>query len=101
MSRTDKETLDQFIHMRQDTAFQRLKKNKAYMTVFEKQSQSETEIDELLKKLETGDGEIFTRHREGDTELHGMELNAAYVQGLRDSVKIMILMGVFDVEVAF
>jgi len=98
MTDSEKKMLRQFISQRQEFVYRRLKENTRYQEVCERQRKTDAAVDEVLQKLEKDDRITVRRHYEGETEKTGVELNEAYIQGLRDSVKILALLGAFGAE---
>lgn len=100
MTDFESKMLRQFIAGRQEIVFRRLKENARYLEVCDRQKQTDTIVDELLHKLEKDERITIRRHYEGETGKTGIELNEVYLQGLRDSVRILALLGVFGGEVS-
>lgn len=100
MTDSEKKILRQFISGRQEIVFNRLKENAQYQEICERQRKTDADVDELLHKLEKDERIAVRRHYEGETSKTGIELNEAYLQGLRDSTKILALLGAFGAEVS-
>lgn len=99
MTNSERKVLREFVAGRLSIMFNQLKDNTRYLEICEQQNKSETEADELLHKLEKADRITIRRHYEGETAKSGIEIDEAYLQGLRDSVRILSLLGVFSAEV--
>lgn len=99
MTNSEKKVLREFVSGRLSIMFHQLKDNTRYLEICEQQNKSEAEAEELLHKLEKADRITIRRHYEGETAKSGIEIDEAYLQGLRDSVKILSLLGVFCTEV--
>lgn len=99
MTDSERKILREFVSGRLAIMFDRLKDNTRYLEVCEQQHKSEKFADELLHKLEKDDRITIHRHYEGEVIKTGIEIDEAYLQGLRDSVKILSLLGVFSAEV--
>lgn len=99
MTDTERKMLKEFVSGRLAIMFNGLKDNTRYLKVCEQQKTSEQTADELLHKLEKDERIIIRRHYEGEVVKTGIEIEESYFQGLRDSVKILTLLGVFSAEV--
>lgn len=99
MTNSERKILREFVSGRLDIMFDRLKDNTGYIEICEQQKISEEIADELLQKLEKDERITVRRHYEGEVIKTGIEIDEAYLQGLRDCVKILSLLGVFSVEV--
>jgi len=95
---TDEERmmLRTFISDRAEVSRKWLEDNKEYGKICERQEKTGAIVDKLLRQLDDEDCRSVRRHFEGETERDCMEGYAIYIQGLRDSVKILILLGVFN-----
>ena len=98
MTDTERKMLRHFVSARQEIAFSRLQYSARYQEICERQKRTDADVDDALAKLEKDERIIVRRHYEGDTEKTGCELNEAYLQGLRDCVRILALLGVFGAE---
>lgn len=99
MTNSERKVLREFVAGRLSFMFNQLKDNARNLEICEQQDKSEAEAEELLHKLEKADRITIRRHYEGETAKSGIEIDEAYLQGLRDSVKILSLLGVFSAEV--
>lgn len=99
MTDSERKVLREFVSGRLSIMFNRLKDNTRYLEVCEQQNKSEDEAEELLHKLEKPDRITIRRHYEGEVIKTGIEIDEAYIQGLRDCVRILSLLGVFSAEV--
>lgn len=99
MTNSERKVLREFVAGRLSIMFNQLKDNTRYLEICEQQDKSEIETEELLHKLEKADRITIRRHYEGETAKSGIEIDEAYLQGLRDSVRILSLLGVFSAEV--
>ena len=99
MTNSERKILREFVGGRLGIMYDRLKDNTRYIEVCEQQKISDEVADALLHKLEKDERITVRRHYEGEVIKTGIEIDEAYLQGLRDSVKILSLLGVFSVEV--
>lgn len=99
MTNSERKVLREFVAGRLSIMFNQLKDNARYLEICEQQDKSEAEAEELLHKLEKADRITIRRHYEGETAKSGIEIDEAYLQGLRDSVRILSMLGVFSAEV--
>lgn len=99
MTNSERKVLREFVAGRLSIMFNQLKDNTRYLEICEQQNKSEAEAEELLHKLEKAGRITIRRHYEGETAKSGIEIDEAYLQGLRDSVRILSLLGVFSTEV--
>ena len=99
MTNSERKVLREFVSGRLAIMFDRLKENTRYIEVCEQQNNSEQVAGALLHKLEKEERITIRRHYEGEVVKTGIEIDEAYLQGLRDSVNILTLLGVFSAEV--
>lgn len=99
MTNSERKILREFVSGRLDIMFDRLKDHTGYIEICERQKISDDVADMLLQKLEKDERITIRRHYEGEVIKTGIEIDEAYLQGLRDCVKILSLLGVFSVEV--
>ena len=100
MTNTERQALREFIGSRQDIALNRLVDNTQYQEMCQRQGKTSADADNALEKLEKEDRITIRRHYEGEMERTSFELDEVYLQGLRDSVKILALLGVFGMDIA-
>lgn len=91
--------LKTLVNMREEIAFKRLKDNTRYLEICVQQEKTEIMVEELLHRFEKDDRIFIRRHYEGETAKHGFELEAVYLQGMRDSAKVLAFLGLLDKEV--
>lgn len=89
-----------FINMREEIAMNRLKNNLQYLEVYAQQEKTENMVEELFQRFERDERISIHRHYEGETRKHGFEMDEVYLQGLRDSIKFLVFIGAFDMEVS-
>ena len=99
MTDSERKILIGLMDSRLDIALKRLNENTAYLEQCHLQEKSGEVVEELLHKLEKEEQITIRRHYEGETVKAGFEWNEAYIQGLRDSVKILAFLGAFNMEV--
>lgn len=98
MTDSERKILGSFINSRLEIALKRLDENTDYLEQCRQQEKSGEAAEALLHKLEKEERITIRRHYEGETAKTGFELDEAYLQGLRDSIKILAFLGVFSVE---
>lgn len=91
--------LKALVNMRDEIAFKRLKENTRYLEICAQQEKTEIMVEELLHCFEKDDRIFIRRHYEGETAKQGFELEAVYLQGMRDSAKVLAFLGMIDREV--
>ncbi|BCJ93244.1 hypothetical protein acsn021_08130 [Anaerocolumna cellulosilytica] len=89
------------ITMRYDIALEQLLHKKEYNDICEQQKKTESRVEELLQQLSKEDRRFIWQHYEGETAMENLELEAAYIQGLRDGVRALRFLGMFEEENAF
>lgn len=99
MTNSERIILNGLIDSRLEIAWKRLDENTAYQEQCREQEKSGERAEELLHKLTKEERITIRRHYEGETAKMSFELNEAYIQGLRDSVKILASLGFFSMEV--
>jgi len=99
MTDSERRMLGSVIDSRLEIAMKRLEHNTEYLEQCLRQEKSGEAAEELLHKLAKEERIAVRRHYEGETAKTGLELNEAYIQGLRDSVKILAFLGVFSAGV--
>jgi len=99
MTDEERRMLRTFISDRSEAAYKRLKGNKEYGKICERQNETEAIVDKLLHRLDDEERLSVRRHYEGETEKHCTEGYASYIQGLQDSVRILSLLGFFSEKV--
>ena len=98
MTSSEKRMLNGIISERVEIAHNQLKQNIRYQNISEQQKQAGVHADEILNKLEKDENIAVRRYYEYETEKLGIGLNEIYLQGLRDGVKILAVLGVFGKE---
>ena len=100
MTDSERIILNGLIDSRLEIAWKRLDENTAYQEQCRQQEKSGEAAEELLHKLEKEERITIRRHYEGETAKTSFELNEAYIQGLRDSMRVLAFLGVFSMEVS-
>jgi len=70
--------------------------NPRYSEVCHEQELSWQTADEILNRLSKDDRRTVIRHYEGEVHRFGFEIDAAYLQGMRDCIKALIFFGTFN-----
>ena len=96
MTKNERLMLNAFISSRLEIALKRLDDSPAYMEQCRQQEKSGIAAEEMLQKLEKHERITVRRHYEGETARAGFELSEAYLQGLRDCVKISVFLEIFS-----
>ena len=65
-----------------------------YCEVCQEQEHSWLVADEILKRLPKDDRRTVIRHYEGEVHRFSFELDAVYLQGVRDCIKALMFFGV-------
>ena len=91
--------LNTFIDSRLEFALKRLDDNPAYQEQCRQQGESEEVAENILHKLEKHERIAVRRHYEGETAKVCFELDEAYLQGLRDCVKLFAFLEIFSVGI--
>ena len=97
MTDSEHKALRQIIFDRLHVIYKQLKYDVQYQEVCEQQRKSEAEAEALLHKLEKSERITIRNHYEGEVNKANIELEEAYIQGLRDCVQALIFLGVLDV----
>ena len=96
MTNTERKVLNNIIGIREDSALNRLKHNPEYLKLCEQQEKTESIVKEMLHSFSEEDLNFLYRYYDGETEKQCFELNAVYLQGMRDSAKILAMLGILD-----
>ena len=95
LSKDECNALKMLINARVEFAVLSLKENNPqYADVSQKQEESWKVADEILNRLPREDRLTVTRYYEEEVHRHGFELDASYLQGVRDCVKALMFFGV-------
>lgn len=100
MTNEESKMIKTFINMREEIAISRLKNNSQYFELCTLQEKTENMVEELFQRFERAELITIHRHYEGETRKHGFEIDEVYIQGMRDSIKILTFLGAFSVEVS-
>lgn len=100
MTDSEKRLLRTIICDRREIALIRLKDNTKYLEVCKRQEKSDDYVEELLNKLEEDERISIQDHYEGEVEKTNFEFNEVYLQGLHDTIKILALLGIFNIDVS-
>jgi hypothetical protein len=98
MTEPETKMFRQFILMRVELVFNRLKENQEYRELYERQRKTSADVDAILDKLSKDERLTIRRHYEGETNKESYLLSGMYLQGLHDSVKVLSFL-MFDSEV--
>ena len=88
---------DFIVSSRTELAVLNLKKDPHYMEICQEQEVSGKVVDEILAKLGNDERLTVLRHYEGEVHKSAHEFDAIYIQGLRDCIKALAFLGVFDI----
>lgn len=97
MTETEQKMLRELLADRQAVALNRLKDETRYIEVCEAHDKQGEAAEALLQRLEKEERLIIRRYYEDEQYQIHLELEAVYLQGLRDSMKILAFMGAFNV----
>lgn len=100
MTNEEQKMFKTFINMREEIAMDRLKNNLQYLELYVQQEKTENMVEELFQRFEREERIAIHRHYEGETRKHGFEVDEVYLQGLRDSIKFLAFLGIFNMEVS-
>ena len=89
MTEEERKLLRAFIGARENTAITRLRHELRYVEVCRQQEASGEAADALLHKLEKDERIQVRRHFEGDMARINIEMDAVYLQGVRDGVRLV------------
>lgn len=101
MTKELQKTYQDFIIDRIESALIELNDNPAYMARCCQQNESGAVVDRLLHKLKKNERITIRRHYEGETVKESFELDAAYIQGMRDCIGILSFLDAFHTDVHF
>lgn len=87
-----------FISSRIDVALERISRTSDYQELKLYQGSSEKEISEILEKLEEEERDKIRRHYERETEIENYELEETYMLGLRDGIRFLMWLDIFQVK---
>ena len=96
MTDEDRMIFKSLINKREEIACNRLKDNQQYLEVCKQQSKTEDMVEELYRRFEKEERIFIRRHYEGETHKQSLEIDEVYLQGLRDSFKLIAFLGVFS-----
>jgi len=99
MTNSESIIINGLIDSRLEIAWQRLDENTVYQEQCRQQKISGQAAEGLLNKLAKAERLTIRRHYEGETAKNSLELNEAYIQGLRDCLNALILLGAFSAGV--
>lgn len=100
MNQIDQRMCQTVIGSRIEIALKRLKETSHFQVMLKKQSETEAMVEELLQKLEKEERITIRRHFEKKVEKEGEELNEAYIQGLKDCIQLLLLLGIFTPKIS-
>ncbi len=100
MTNEERKMFKTFINMREEIAMNRLKNNFQYLEICAQQEITEKTVDELFQRFEKEERISIYSHYEGETRKNSFEIDEVYLQGLRDSMKFLAFLGVFNMEVS-
>jgi len=100
MEATERKALQAFIDLRIDAAISRLRRNRRYVEICEKQEETGIRIEELYQRFEKEDRLFIRRYYEEETLKTGLEFDEIYFQGLKDGISVLKFLGVFSQEVS-
>ncbi len=99
MTESESKALRQFIFSRLNIMYERLEDDARYQDACKQQRKREAEADAVLHKLEKPERITVRRHFESEVAKTGIELEEAYIQGLRDSVRALAFLGIFELKI--
>jgi len=95
LSKDECNALKMLINDRVEFAILSLKDNDLrYADASLKQEENWKVADEILNRLPREDRLTVTRYYEEEVHIHGFELDASYLQGVRDCVKALMFFGI-------
>ncbi len=87
-----------FLASRVEISLQKISKKSEYIELKSQQEISEDEVDKILGKLKKEERLFVRRHYENQTTIENCELRETYKQGLRDGIRFMLGLGIFDIS---
>lgn len=90
--------MKEFLSSRVELALERVSHNPEYMELCRSQEEGERTVAFLLEKLAKEERIVIRRHYEDDTAKKGYELDEAYIQGLRDGIRFLLYLDLFQVK---
>jgi len=95
LSKDDCNALKMLINARVEFVVLNLKANNPqYVDVLLKQEENWKVANEILNRLPREDRLTVTRYYEEEVHRHGFELDASYLEGVRDCVKALMFFGI-------
>lgn len=87
-----------FITSRVETSLERVSRNPEYKVLKGEQDKSKRKVDKLLMKLNKKERMIVQEHYENETVIENYELEEAYWQGIRDGIRFLSWLDIFQVK---
>jgi len=95
MTEDERNILKTLVNARTEAAILNLEDiNPRYAEVCQQQERSWLTADEILKRLPDEDRRIVLRYYEDEVHKFSFETDAAYLQGVKDGVKVLMFFGV-------
>lgn len=89
MTKMTRDALGSLITARIEFALNQLDQDSEYIELCNQQKKTEETAQELLNQLEKPDRITIRRHYEGELRKTNREIEAAYIQGLRDHSELI------------
>lgn len=86
------------ITSRVEISLERISRDPEYQELKQSQKKSEKQVDKLLEKLEEGGRSAIQQHYDRQTLVENYELEEAYMQGLRDGIRFLLWLDIFQVK---
>lgn len=87
-----------FLSARVEVSMEQVSRKPDYQELKEYQEKSEGEIDKILEKLEDEERTAIRRHYERETTVENYELEETYMLGLRDGIRFLMWLDIFQVK---
>lgn len=98
-AKNSRESWKNLITSRIDAALERVNRsNSEYIKLCKQQEKDEKIVDMLLKKLEQEEQAVIRQYYDKEIEKENYELEGAYMQGVKDGIRLLLGLGVLRVK---
>ena len=87
-----------FISSRVDVAMEQISRNPEYREMQDYQRKTEKEIDAILEKLSEEERDAIKRYHERQTTLENYELEETYMLGVKDEIRFLSWLDIFQAK---
>lgn len=100
MTNEERKMFKTFMNISEEIVFIRLKNNLQYLEGCVQQEKTENIVGKLFQSFDRNDCIFIHRHYEGEKRKYGFRIDEVYLKCLKDSIKFLTFLRVFDMEVS-